>query len=1048
VGTVGRRGRFEPLTGSRRALLRPRLVDRLRGRFTLPVVVLIAPAGFGKTTLLAQAVDENRVASPATPAIDRWLTCRPADAAASTLAEGLYEAVGLDTGPRDATAAVDAIAEAMWHRSPQDVALLLDDVHEIPPDSPGAELLSLLVAALPRNGHLVLAGRVAPPVTLARLEVQGHTFRLEEADLAFTDDELAAFAADRRVPAERLARCGGWPALTELAASTGAETEAAYLWEEVLAGIPPDRRRDLALLAHVGAVDDRLAAAALDREVDLAALTGGLPLVGQGPGGAWSIHPLWQPFLAGEVTAADVAAARRRAGLTLALGGDVAAAVPLLAEASAWDDLTAVVTDALGAAQPPVPGDVVAGWLGRLPPEMAASPLARLLAAVGGTDVTSLTEAGDAFRQEGNLSGELACMAQLAQMAWWWEQPEQMLAVATRVIELEAAGYAPAVPLARLARALVADVANDCATALAELDRIPPGSFNQTWQSLVDWLRSTSLHHLGRPGEALAAAERACAHPGPLHAPLIESARLQALWFQGHVDQVLRQLPPLVDRTAATGLRNYTSLMAASCCMALALAGRASDAAPFLERARRTASSRDVPLVDVNLAIAEAALAVTQGDEAAAAAVLDAYLDRSPLLGTGHAAAPQQRTLALWYVLVPGSRPVWDAASLGPCFAQARTLAQALVALRSSTAPRAAPRLDPRAVPAASSGGPPPADLAAALADPGLVRAHLPLRWATELALARIDAGDHAGWRLLDALWPAAQSEVRRHAATRATPRRAARRALARLPVPPEGRLDLRLLGPVELRRDGVPVDTPEWHRERVRSLLAHLALHGRASRARLAADLWPELDADAQSRNLRVTLTHLLRVLEPARRERDASFLVRPHGGSLVLHAGDHFDTDVWRFDALWHQAAEAERRGAPSAGLAAMQQAVGLWRDDPSELAGEPWAIPEIEERGLRLVTLATRAGELLLAQGEPHEARRMARAALRADPWSEPAHRMLVRAHLARGDAPGARRALARYRHVLQELGTSPEERTELVAPLARQLDHLPHPRRPSR
>ena len=121
---------------------------------------------------------------------------------------------------------------------------------------------------------------------------------------------------------------------------------------------------------------------------------------------------------------------------------------------------------------------------------------------------------------------------------------------------------------------------------------------------------------------------------------------------------------------------------------------------------------------------------------------------------------------------------------------------------------------------------------------------------------------------------------------------RPARTALARLPVPPTGRLELGLLGSVELRRDGRPVDAPEWRRRRVRDLLSHLVLRRPDAREQLAADLWPELDAEGQARNLRVTLTHLLRALEPDRRGRDASFLVQTHGdapdrapGRVVRH-------------------------------------------------------------------------------------------------------------------------------------------------------------------
>jgi LuxR family transcriptional regulator, maltose regulon positive regulatory protein len=1000
--------------------MRPRLLDRLRHRFTTPVTLVAAPAGFGKTTLLGQAIEENRLAPQG---MDCWLTCHVEDGAASSLSNGLGRALGLE--PSGVTAPdVSSVVEAMWHRSPDEVALMLDDVHEIPARSAGADLLQRLVASLPRNGHLVLSGREPLPVALARFEVEGQLLRLSEHDLRFTDHELAEFAVQRQVSPDQVAECGGWPALAEIAASAVPGVDAAYVWEEVLARIDPDRRRDLALLAHLGNFDDTLAGAALDRHIDLESLTADFPLVSRTSRGDWSVHSLWQPLLAREVSEAAVAGARRRSGLALAAMGDVPAAVRLLTKAAAWEEVTNIVVDALGAALPPVPGDIVTAWLGRLPESRKDGPLGRLLDAVSTVQTSParaaqrLDEAAASFRAEGDLPGELACLAQLAQLAWWSEQPERMAAIAARVFEMEAAGHPQAVPLACLARALIADLANNSTAALAELDRIASGSLNQNWQGLVDWLRSTSMNNLGRPAEALDAAERACAQAGPLHAPLVETARLQALWFLGHVDDVVDEFPSLVDRAAAVGLRNYAALMAASCCLALAVVGQSEEASRYLERARRIAASREIPLVDVNLTIAQAALAVVSHDEPGATHVLESYLARSPLLGAGLAAAPQQRSLALWYVLVPKTREIWETASLGPCFVTARDLARAVVGIRAG---------EPLRVPPAN------------LPTPSVVRAHLPLPWATELALAMIAGQHQAGWDVLEALWPAAQVHVRRQVSggTRALAR-AGRLALARLPKPPTGHLELRLLGAIELRRDGAPVNAPDWRRGRVRSLIAHLVLHRSVTRDRVASDLWPHLDGNAQLRNLRITLTYLLRVLEPGRADRDASFFIRSHGNSLLLDRGEWLDTDVWRFDDLWSAASEADRLGNPSVALDAIQQAVALWRGDPSELANEDWALPEVEERRIRLVHLASRAGELSLAKGQPEDARQLGQLALSVDPWSERAHYLIVAGHHAAGDDRAAHRALKRYQNRLDELGLSPDNATGMLQRLVHQLE----------
>ena len=978
----------------------------MRDRFSARVTVIVAPAGFGKTTLLAQAVAENQLDPLGS---DFWLTCGSDDSAGSSLAQGLCRA--MDVPPaRGVDDAIEKVVETVWHHAPRDVALVIDDIHEITGKSTGADALAQLLASAPRNGHFVFCGRRAPPVALSRLEVEGDVIRLAESELLFSQDELAAFATARNVPGDRLTGCGGWPALAELSASSVGGVEGDYLWEEVLERIRPDRRRDLALLAHVGPVDDALATSVLGRATDVAELMGELPLVAVTADGARQLHPLWRPHLAPMVDESEIAEARRRAGTETARAGDLTTAIRLLTDAGAWDQVTHLIADVLAVPDPRLPGDVVEGWMSRLPETMKDGPLAQLLRAACGTwsepvgAELALEAAAKAFRLDQNLAGEMACLAQLARLAWIFERPEKIIGIAARLFELESLEYDKARPLACLARAAIAQPMGNWEAALTELDSVPARSLSAPWQSVAEWLRSMCLNHLGRPGEALTAIRRARDSDSPLPVPALEAVRLHALWLRGEIDDVVHELPAFLSRVSATGLSDFVAYMTAAGSMVAAIAGRTEDATKHLEHARRAApTSPAVPMVDANLAIAEATLAVASADEPRAVRLLEHHLQGSPPLETGLTALVHHTMLALWYVLVPDSRRTWDHAPLGPCFVVSRSLARDLVAVRQTgRLPAGASRL--------------PA--------PRVVRSALPVPWATELALAHIATGTEDGWALLESLWPVAQVDVRRHATETGRPlSRPARTALARLPVPPPGRLELKLLGPVELRRDGVLVELPDWRRVRVRSLLAHLVLHGSVSRERLAADLWPTLDVESRSHNLRVNLAHLRRVLEPDRADRDASFLIRTHGGNLVLHHDGWLDTDVWLFDELWQRAAAADDQGLPSAALDAMRQAVPLWRDDPSELADNGWALPDVEERRLRLVRMATRAGELLLARDDADSARHMGERALRIDPWCEPAYRIVAAAHVALGDHRSAGKAIERYRAARADLGLEP-------------------------
>ncbi|HEY8546911.1 MAG TPA: BTAD domain-containing putative transcriptional regulator [Acidimicrobiales bacterium] len=1007
----------------RATLVRGRLIDQLRRRWFVPVTVVTAPAGYGKTTLLAQAVAAN---AEAPLGIDCWLTCEP-DPTLSSFGEALSRAVDAHPSFRadgpDVERLATGIVEAMWRRSPQQVVLVLDDVHELAPGSEAAALLTRVVATLPDNGHVLLSGRTPPAVPLARMEVEGRVAHLGEDELAFTEAELAAFAELRQVSSEKVAGSGGWPALAELSVDARTATAGDYIGQEVLDQLTADRRRDLALLAHLDSFDQAMAEAVLGPAADADALVAGLPLVSRHAGGEYSLHGLLRSLLANEAGPDEVAEARRRAGRSLLEAGRVDAGMRMLIDAEAWDEVAHAIVVALGVAHPPVARDVLEAWYKLLPPHLRDGPSGRLLAAVvavegdmGGAS-EDFEDCAAEFHEQGEFTGELACIVQLGQLAWWSDDAPRLAGVAARAFALEAQGVEEAVPFATLGRALIYDIADESRRMLAELDRIPPGSLSEPWMGLVDWSRAIGHLQLGNLPEAQAASEAALTYAGTLHAPVAQGTRLQALWYQGRLDEVRRALPELLEQVGESGYRNSTVLIGAQCSAAHSLLGRPDDAERYLDHARATATLLpDAPLVDTNLTMAAVLLAMARGDEPAAADIAERFVERHPI-GVGLPVAAQRRHVALLYVLVPATRPVWDEADIGPAWQTGRALAQAVVAVRAG-------RRLPDATP---------------LADPHVVRAHLPAKWVAELGVAALAAGRPDAWDLLDATWPDTRPAVADLADEgRAPLRKAAREVLGRLPVPPTARRELRLLGPVELLEDGVADRSADWRRERVRSLLAYLALHGTVSRGQLADDLWPALDPEAQSRNLRVTLTYLLKVLEPERGRRDASFFVRQHGGNVSLHPGEALTVDVWDFDRHCQASAAADERGQPAAALEHALAAVDLWRGEPTELLSDEWAVAPFEQRRRQFTLVATRAGELLLARGRYDRVHALAEAALELDPWLEPAHRLVVAGHRAAGFNLAAQQALRRYREAVRELGMSPDQATLMVERL---VDSLP-------
>lgn len=224
---------------ARRVVPRARL-DRRLDRRALPALVLVsAPAGFGKTTLLTEWL-----AGDGTPLDDHevaWLSLDRRDsdpavfwsyviAALRKVAPG----IGADalatlqaSASSSAPSALEAVVAALLNglaALDHDVTLVLDDYHLV--ESVAVhESMRFLLAHVPASFHLVVATRADPPLPLARLRARGELLEVRAADLRFTTDEAASYlndAMDLALTAQDVAalerRTEGWIAALQLAA--------------------------------------------------------------------------------------------------------------------------------------------------------------------------------------------------------------------------------------------------------------------------------------------------------------------------------------------------------------------------------------------------------------------------------------------------------------------------------------------------------------------------------------------------------------------------------------------------------------------------------------------------------------------------------------------------------------------------------------------------------------------------------------------------------------------------------------------------------------
>ena len=252
--------------------------------------------------------------------------------------------------------------------------------------------------------------------------------------------------------------------------------------------------------------------------------------------------------------------------------------------------------------------------------------------------------------------------------------------------------------------------------------------------------------------------------------------------------------------------------------------------------------------------------------------------------------------------------------------------------------------------------------------------------------------------------------------------RRGAAAVLRALPARPAAALRIRVLGPLAVRRDGEPVDGPEVSRTRVRELLSLLVVERTVSRDRVVDLLWPELAPERGRANLRVTLRHLQRLVEPDRSQGTAPYFLRGDAQQLHLVAVPGLEVDVWEVEDLLAEAEAARRRGDQAGRIGHLRTAADLWRGrrplpDLERLADLDHVARHLNAR---LVEAALTLGELELVGGSVDAAATLADQVLACDPYAERAHRLAVAAYMQGRDRSATQAAVDRLGRMLDDLG----------------------------
>ena len=284
---VSKLRRPQPRAGTVR---RSSLIERLAHDGPGPIVSVVAPAGYGKTTLLSQWAEQNGQAFA-------WVSVDDQDNDPKVLLT--YVAKALDVVQPVGGRVFDALASpassvpgsvvprlgAAFASMTVPLVLVLDDVHLLHNRECRAAL-SILADHVPAGSRLAFAGRHEPPLRIPRLRAEGRIMEIGPGDLSLTREEAASLLHDAEVTlrdddlAELHQRTEGWPAGLYLAALAireggspgkvpasfdgGDRLVSEYVESEFLARIPQQLRLFLTRTAVLERMSGPLCEAVLD----------------------------------------------------------------------------------------------------------------------------------------------------------------------------------------------------------------------------------------------------------------------------------------------------------------------------------------------------------------------------------------------------------------------------------------------------------------------------------------------------------------------------------------------------------------------------------------------------------------------------------------------------------------------------------------------------------------------------------------------------------------------------------------------------------------
>jgi ATP/maltotriose-dependent transcriptional regulator MalT/DNA-binding SARP family transcriptional activator len=248
--------------------------------------------------------------------------------------------------------------------------------------------------------------------------------------------------------------------------------------------------------------------------------------------------------------------------------------------------------------------------------------------------------------------------------------------------------------------------------------------------------------------------------------------------------------------------------------------------------------------------------------------------------------------------------------------------------------------------------------------------------------------------------------------------------------------LRIQVLERLRVWRGSDEVDPRAWQRKKAQQMLALLLTnrHRWLLREQICDWLWSEeSEADAETQ-FKVTLNALNAVLEPLRPPRTPPFYIRRQGGAYRFCPPDGVWIDVADFEARLDAARKRIAAGGAESAEAHEQLALALslyQGDYLGDYLYEDWTREERDRLANRYLEAATLLAELLFKRGQLADTIRFCEGILARDPCWEDAYRLLMRAYARQGNR---RQAMATYdrcvRNLRAQLDVAPLPQTTQV------------------